>query len=54
MIHIPLYIKGTLGQGVLYENKGHTLVVGHIGADLAILPTDNVPLQGTVPLFKRT
>ena len=33
MICIPRYIKGTLGQGVLYENKGHTQIVGYCNAD---------------------
>ena len=27
------YIKSTPGQGVLYENRGHTQVVGYIDAD---------------------
>ena len=33
VVHILRYIKGTLGQGVLYENKGHTQVVGYSDAD---------------------
>ena len=36
------YVKGTPGQGVLYENRGHTQIVGYIDADWADsgLPTD--------------
>ena len=33
------YVKGTPGQGVLYENKGHTQVVGYSDADWASSPT---------------
>ena len=33
VIHILRYIKSTLGQGVLYENRGHTQVVGYTDAD---------------------
>ena len=33
MIRILRYIKGTLGQGVLYENRGHTQVIGYCDAD---------------------
>ena len=39
-VHILRYVKGTPGQGVLYENKGHTQIVGYINADLADSPTD--------------
>ena len=35
MIRILHYIKGTPGQGVLYENKGHTQIVGYCNADWA-------------------
>ncbi|RVW50126.1 Retrovirus-related Pol polyprotein from transposon TNT 1-94, partial [Vitis vinifera] len=34
------YIKSTPGQGVLYENRGHTQVVGYTDADWAGSPTD--------------
>ena len=27
------YVKRTLGQGVLYENRGHTQIVGYSDAD---------------------
>ncbi|RVW39844.1 Retrovirus-related Pol polyprotein from transposon RE1 [Vitis vinifera] len=36
----------TLGQGVLYENRGHTQVVGYIDADWAGLPTDRRSTSG--------
>ena len=32
-IRILCYVKGTPGQGVLYENKGHTQIVGYNNAD---------------------
>ena len=35
MIRILCYIKGTPGQRVLYENKGHTHIVGYCDADWA-------------------
>ena len=38
MIHIVRYIKGTLGQGVLYENRGHTQIVGYCDANWAGSP----------------
>ncbi|RVW65310.1 Retrovirus-related Pol polyprotein from transposon RE1 [Vitis vinifera] len=40
VIRIPRYIKSTPGQGVLYENRGHTQVVGYTYADWAGSPTD--------------
>ena len=40
MICILHYIKGTLGQGVLYENKGHIQIVGYCDADWASSPAD--------------
>ena len=33
VIRILRYIKGTPGQGVLYENIGHTLIVGYCDVD---------------------
>ena len=33
VVRILRYIKGTSGQEVLYENKGHTQVVGYNDAD---------------------
>ena len=35
VVRILRYIKGTPGQGVLYENRGHTQVVGYNNADWA-------------------
>ena len=35
VIHILRYIKGTPGQGVLYENRGHTQVIGYCDANWA-------------------
>ena len=37
VIRILRYIKGTPGQGVLYENRGHTQVIGYCDADWAAL-----------------
>ncbi|RVW97291.1 Retrovirus-related Pol polyprotein from transposon RE2 [Vitis vinifera] len=39
VIRILRYIKSTPGQGVLYENRGHTQVVGYTNADWAGSPT---------------
>ena len=33
VIRILHYIKGTPGQGVLYENRGDTQIVGYCDAD---------------------
>ena len=35
MIYILRYIKGTLSQGVLYENSGHTQIIGYCDVDWA-------------------
>ncbi|RVW14408.1 Retrovirus-related Pol polyprotein from transposon RE2 [Vitis vinifera] len=40
VIRILRYIKSTPGQGVLYENRGHTQVVGYTDADWAGSPID--------------
>ena len=40
IIRILRYIKSTPGQGMLYENKGHTQVIGFTDADWAGSPTD--------------
>ena len=40
MIRILHYIKGTSGQGVLYENRGHTQVIGYFDANWAGSPSD--------------
>ncbi|RVW98223.1 Retrovirus-related Pol polyprotein from transposon RE2 [Vitis vinifera] len=46
VIRILRYIKSTPGQGVLYENKGHTQVVGYTDADWAGSPTDRRSTSG--------
>ena len=40
MIYILHYIKGKPDQEVLYENKGHTQIVGYCDADWASSPVD--------------
>ena len=40
VIHILRYIKRTSDLGVLYENKGHTQIVGYCDADWAGSPVD--------------
>ena len=40
IIRILRYIKSTPGQGVLYENRDHTQVVGYTDANWAGSPTD--------------
>ncbi|RVW85983.1 Retrovirus-related Pol polyprotein from transposon RE1 [Vitis vinifera] len=40
------YIKSTPGQGVLYENRGHTQVVGYTDVDWAGSPTDRRSTSG--------
>ncbi|RVW74235.1 Retrovirus-related Pol polyprotein from transposon RE1 [Vitis vinifera] len=52
VIRILRYIKSTPGQGVLYENRGHTqLLVTQMQIGLAH-PQIDVPLQGTVFLLE--
>ncbi|RVW33893.1 putative mitochondrial protein [Vitis vinifera] len=46
VIRILRYIKRTPGQGVLYENRGHTQVVGYTDADWAGSPTDRRSTSG--------
>ncbi|RVX19446.1 Retrovirus-related Pol polyprotein from transposon RE2 [Vitis vinifera] len=45
-IRILRYIKSTSGQGVLYENRGHTQVVGYTDANWAGSPTDRRSTSG--------
>ena len=45
-VHILCYVKGTLGQGVLYENRGHTQIVGYSDGDWAGLPTNRCSTSG--------
>ncbi|RVW79609.1 Retrovirus-related Pol polyprotein from transposon TNT 1-94 [Vitis vinifera] len=52
VIRILRYIKSTPGQGVLYENRGHTQVVGYTDADWAGSPTDRRSTSGTVFLLE--
>ncbi|RVW35066.1 Retrovirus-related Pol polyprotein from transposon RE1 [Vitis vinifera] len=40
------YVKSTPGQSVLYENRGHTQVVGYTDADWAGSPTDRRSTSG--------
>ncbi|RVW76761.1 Retrovirus-related Pol polyprotein from transposon RE2 [Vitis vinifera] len=46
VIRILRYIKSTPGQGVLYENRGHSQVVGYTDADWAGSPTDRRSTSG--------
>ncbi|RVW89814.1 Retrovirus-related Pol polyprotein from transposon RE2 [Vitis vinifera] len=46
VIRILRYIKSTPSQGVLYENRGHTQVVGYTDADWAGSPTDRRSTSG--------
>ncbi|RVX17092.1 Retrovirus-related Pol polyprotein from transposon RE2 [Vitis vinifera] len=46
VIRILQYIKSTPGQGGLYENRGHTQVVGYIDANWASSPTDRRSTSG--------
>ena len=46
VICIPRYIKGTPGQGVLYENRGHTQVIGYCDANWASSPIDRRSTSG--------
>ena len=40
VIRILRYIKGTPGQSMLYEDRGHTQIVGYTNADWAGSPSD--------------
>ena len=46
MIRIFRYIKGTPGQGMLYEDRGHTQIVGYTDADWADSPSDRHSTSG--------
>ena len=54
VIRILRYIKGTPGQGVLYENRYHTQIVGYCDADWASSPAVDAPLLGIVFLLVET
>ena len=40
------YVKGTLGQGVLYENKYHTQIISYNDANWADSPTNRRSTSG--------
>nr|CAN63843.1 hypothetical protein VITISV_036670 [Vitis vinifera] len=46
MIRILRYIKGTPGQGMLYEDRGHTQIVGYTDADWAGSPSNKRSTSG--------
>ena len=53
-VRILRYVKGTLGQGVLYENKGHTQIVGYSDTDEQAHPPINILHQSIVCSLKVT
>ena len=46
MIRILRYIKGAPGQGLLYEDKGNSQIVGYSDADWAGSPVDRRSTSG--------
>ena len=46
VIRILRYIKGTPGHGMLYENRGHTQIVGYCDANWAGSPVDGRSTSG--------
>ena len=46
VIRILRYIKGTPSHRVLYENRGHTQIVGYCDADWAGSPADRLSTSG--------
>ena len=46
VIRILRYIKGTPGQGMLYEDRGHTQIVGYTDADWVGSPSDRRSTSG--------
>ena len=46
MIRILRYIKGTWGQGVLYENRGHIQVIGYCDANWIGSPVGRRSISG--------
>ena len=46
VVRILRYIKGSPGKGLLYENKGHTQVIGYCDADWAGSPSDRRSTSG--------
>ena len=51
VIRILRYIKSTSGQGVLYDNRGHTQVVGYTDTDWVGSPTDRHSTSGYYVFF---
>lgn len=46
LIRILKYIKGAPGKGLIYEDKGHTQIVGYSDADWAGSPIDRRSTSG--------
>ena len=46
VVRILRYIKGAPGRGLLYENKGHSHIVGYSDADWAGSPSDRRSTSG--------
>ena len=46
VIRVLRYIKGAPGQGLLYEDRGHTQIVGYSDADWAGSPSDRRSTSG--------
>ena len=46
VICILRYIKGTPGKGVLYENRGHTQIIGYCDVDQVDSPADRRSTSG--------
>lgn len=51
VVRILRYIKRSPGKGLLYEDKGHTQVVGYTDADWAGSPSDRRSTSGYCVLF---
>ena len=45
-VRILRYVKGTPSQRVLYENRGHTQIIGYSNVDWAGSPTDRPSISG--------
>lgn len=52
VIHIIYYVMGTLGQVVLYKNRGHTEVVADCDVDSIGLPMNERLLKDIVCLLE--
>ena len=51
-VRILQHVKGTPGQGVLYENRGHTHIVGYCDADWAGSPIDRRSTLGNCEFIR--